>query len=51
MINVYCDDVLSIIYFYRGLVVKSIMQAQGVSQTFTHVFAALVAIINTKVYI
>lgn len=33
----------------RGLVVKSILQAQGSSQTFTHVFAALVSIINTKV--
>lgn len=32
----------------RGLLAKSIMKAQAASQNFTHVFAALVAIINTK---
>jgi pre-mRNA-splicing factor CWC22 len=32
----------------RGLLVRSLMQAQAASPTFTHVYAALVAIINTK---
>ena len=32
----------------RGLLAKSIMKAQAASQNFTHVFAALIAIINTK---
>lgn len=32
----------------RGLLAKSIMKAQSASQSFTHVFAALIAIINTK---
>ena len=32
----------------RGLLCQSIMQAQTASPTFTHVYAALVAIINTK---
>lgn len=35
----------------RGLLCRSIMQAQLASTTYTHVFAALVAIINTKVII
>ena len=33
----------------RGLLARSILQAQGASPTFTNVYAALVAIINTKV--
>ncbi|KAK2722072.1 pre-mRNA-splicing factor CWC22 homolog [Artemia franciscana] len=32
----------------RGLLTRSIMQAQAASESFTHVYAALVAIINTK---
>lgn len=32
----------------RGLLVRSIMQAQTASQTFTHVYASLVSVINTK---
>lgn len=32
----------------RGLLVRSVMKAQMASQTFTHVYAALMAIINTK---
>ncbi|KAK3591689.1 hypothetical protein CHS0354_040617 [Potamilus streckersoni] len=32
----------------RGLLARSIIQAQSASPTFTHVYAALVAIINTK---
>ena len=32
----------------RGLLCRSIMQAQSSSSTYTNVFAALVAIINTK---
>ncbi|KAI8496518.1 pre-mRNA-splicing factor cwc22 [Branchiostoma belcheri] len=32
----------------RGLLARSIIQAQAASPTFTHVYAALVAIINTK---
>lgn len=32
----------------RGLLVKSLMKAQMASPTFTHVYAALVAAINTK---
>lgn len=35
-------------YFYRGLLSRSILQAQGASPIFTHVYAALVAIINSK---
>ena len=31
-----------------GLLVRSVIQAQASSPTFTHVYAALVAIINTK---
>lgn len=32
----------------RGLICRSIIQAQAASVTFTHVYAALVAVINTK---
>jgi pre-mRNA-splicing factor CWC22 len=32
----------------RGLLVRSVVQAQAASPTFTHVYAALVAVINTK---
>ena len=32
----------------RGLLAKSIMKAQASSQSFTHVYAALVSVINTK---
>lgn len=32
----------------RGVLVRSMMQAQAVSPTFTHVYAAVAAIINTK---
>ena len=32
----------------RGVLCRSVMQAQAFSQTFTHVYAALVAVINTK---
>jgi pre-mRNA-splicing factor CWC22 len=32
----------------RGLLVRAIMKAQMASPTFTHVYAALVAAINTK---
>ena len=34
----------------RGLLSRSIIQAQAASPTFTHVYAALVAIINSKVH-
>ena len=33
----------------RGLLCRSIIQAQAASPTFTHVYAALVAVINSKV--
>lgn len=33
----------------RGLLTRSIMQAQAASPTFTHVYAALVSVINSKV--
>jgi pre-mRNA-splicing factor CWC22 len=33
----------------RGLLCRSIIQAQAASLTFTHVYAALVAVINSKV--
>ncbi len=33
----------------RGLLTRSIMQAQSASPTFTHVYASLVAVINSKV--
>jgi hypothetical protein len=36
---------------YRGLLARSVMQAQAASPTFTHVYAALVAIVNTKVFV
>ncbi|XP_023244346.1 pre-mRNA-splicing factor CWC22 homolog [Centruroides sculpturatus] len=32
----------------RGVLVRSLMQAQAVSPTFTHVYAAVAAVINTK---
>ena len=32
----------------RGLLVKAIIKAQTASPTFTHVYAALIAAINTK---
>lgn len=32
----------------RGLVARSVIQAQTASPTFTHVYAALVAVVNTK---
>lgn len=32
----------------RGLLCRSVIQAQAASPTFTHVYAALVAVINTK---
>ena len=32
----------------KGLLAKSIMKAQAASQNFTHIYAALIAIINTK---
>ena len=32
----------------RGLLVKSLLQAQSMSMTFTHVFAALAAVVNSK---
>ena len=39
----------NIIYcYYRGLLARSVITAQGASPTFTHVYASLVAIINTK---
>ena len=43
---------LTSVYFvfpYRGLLCKSIIAAQTASPTFTHVYASLVAVINTKV--
>lgn len=33
---------------YRGLLARSILQAQNASPIFTHVYAAVVAIINSK---
>jgi len=33
---------------FRGLLGRSIITAQSASPTFTHVYAALVAIVNTK---
>lgn len=33
---------------YRGVMARSIIQAQAASPTFTHVYASLVSIINTK---
>ena len=44
---VYCDDFHYIVH--RGLLVRSLLQAQSASPTFTHVYAALVAVLNTKV--
>lgn len=35
----------------RGLLSRSIIQAQAASPTFTHVYAALVAVINSKVFL
>ena len=37
------------IYRGRGLLARSIIKAQMASPNFTHVYAALVAVINTKV--
>lgn len=35
-------------FFIRGLLGRSIIQAQNASPTFTRVYAALVAVINTR---
>ena len=35
-------------YLHRGLIARSVIQAQSFSPSFTNVYAALVAIINTK---
>ena len=40
---------LHLFLYFRGLMARSIIQAQAASPTFTHVYAALVAIVNTKV--
>lgn len=45
------EDVNDVELFCRGLLARSIITAQAASPTFTHVYAALVAIINTKVSI
>lgn len=37
-------------FTFRGLVARSVIQAQTASPTFTHVYAALVAVVNTKVH-
>ena len=37
------------IYRGRGLLARSLIKAQMASPNFTHVYAALIAIINTKV--
>lgn len=37
-----------IVFLRRGLLARSVITAQAASPTFTHVYAALVAIINTK---
>lgn len=44
----YYQKNLKLMYFYRGLLSRSILQAQSASPIFTHVYAALVAIINSK---
>ena len=36
---------------FRGLLARAVITAQTASPTFTHVYAALVAILNTKVSI
>ena len=35
--------------YFRGLLSRAIILAQAASPTFTHVYAALVSIINSKV--
>ena len=35
----------------RGLLTRSIIQVQAASPTFTHVYAALAAVINSKVFL
>ena len=37
------------LFIFRGLLAQSIIRAQVASPTFSNVYAALVAIINTKV--
>ena len=37
-----------LLFHCRGLLGRSIITAQSASPTFTHVYAALVAIVNTK---
>ena len=39
---------MMLLYSFRGLMSRSIITAQVASPTFTHVYAALVSIINTK---
>jgi len=40
--------IVSALFHCRGLLGRSIITAQSASPTFTHVYAALVAIVNTK---
>lgn len=37
-----------VLFLYRGLISRYIIQAQTASPIFTHVYAAVVAIINSK---
>ena len=39
---------VSVYLSVRGLLARSVLQAQGASPIFTHVYAAVVAIINSK---
>lgn len=52
--NDFCDSKVTdsffvFVFYCSGLLARSVIQAQAASPTFTHVYAALVAIINTKV--
>ncbi len=49
MSSVLFQQCIDFVFHYRGLWARSIITAQTASPTFTHVYAALVAVINTKV--
>lgn len=44
----FCELFVDKLIFFRGLLARSIIQAQSFSPTFSNVYAALVAVINSK---
>ena len=49
--NLHLKNISSTFTFFRGHLARCIITAQQASPTFTHVYAALVAVINSRVSI